>query len=550
MNSLLRGSLRRFCSQTMMPSIAEGLYKGHLLPRILSYPVPEPPDDVSFAKLHIRAPSISEVRQWDGFQVMEASGLWEKLNTSAQWQEDQRLFLSGFMGPRPALQSGMQGIESEGEWAHCVSAAINSGGGVLPKYKETPEGKKVIRGFEPFVLNAGAADNFVVWAIHENNSEELLAFLVPKSSSGLSIDDAVQSTSVFSMEGRRVNFEDVEGQEIGEGHSLFRASLSKNARIFLSARILGKLTHLFNTTFKIMNEKRKFGKWFSDFELVQSRLSNSASQLYALQSSVYLVSGLADSNPINYELDSALLQILSESIATSIVKECSSLLGVDRLKNNGVETIIKDIEFTYSSLPLSMDVTRCYASLLGIQGLGHEVGSITRVRRNGVADPVESIKDKWDFSRRIKARRKKVKSLGLSGYMHSQFEESINEFEDYLLRFRLMVEASLAIHGRNIQLEERELSRMAEYASELLSHVSILSRLNLLSTTPGGYRKEYEKCLGYTYIREKASKLNTLQEQIGNVSQENNDKNIRDVSDYIFDQAKYPCVHPITKNRF
>ncbi|QQP53878.1 AcylCoA dehydrogenase family member 9 mitochondriallike, partial [Caligus rogercresseyi] len=474
-----------------MPSIAEGFY-----------PVPEPPDDVSFAKLHIRAPSISEVRQWDGFQVMEASGLWEKLNTSAQWQEDQRLFLSGFMGPRPALQSGMQGIESEGEWAHCVSAAINSGGGVLPKYKETPEGKKVIRGFEPFVLNAGAADNFVVWAIHENNSEELLAFLVPKSSSGLSIDDAVQSTSVFQWK---------DGESISK-----TASLSKNARIFLSARILGKLTHLFNTTFKIMNEKRKFGKWFSDFELVQSRLSNSASQLYALQSSVYLVSGLADSNPINYELDSALLQILSESIATSIVKECSSLLGVDRLKNNGVETIIKDIEFTYSSLPLSMDVTRCYASLLGIQGLGHEVGSITRVRRNGVADPVESIKDKWDFSRRIKARRKKVKSLGLSGYMHSQFEESINEFEDYLLRFRLMVEASLAIHGRNIQLEERELSRMAEYASELLSHVSILSRLNLLSTTPGGYRKEYEKCLGYTYIREKASKLNTLQEQIGN----------------------------------
>ncbi|CAB4063563.1 unnamed protein product [Lepeophtheirus salmonis] len=104
--------------------------------------------------------------------------------------------------------------------------------------------------------------------------------------------------------------------------------------------------------------------------------------------------------------------------------------------------------------------------------------------------------------------------------------DATNDLEDYILDFRFLLDASLLTHGRNIQLEEEELSRMAEYASELLAIISIISRLNLLSTTPGGYKKDYEKCLGYSYMRDAFIRLKFLKERLGKESHTNNDKKL------------------------
>uniref|UniRef100_A0A0K2UVA4 AcylCoA dehydrogenase family member 9, mitochondriallike [Callithrix jacchus] n=1 Tax=Lepeophtheirus salmonis TaxID=72036 RepID=A0A0K2UVA4_LEPSM len=551
MITLLRVSktiIRRLSSNSAekIESIAGSLYKGQLSTRILSYPVSDAHTDVAFAKMNVLHPVASDVRDWSQYYIMENSGLWEKLNSHCKIHDDHSLFLSGFVGPRPVSLSGQN--TPLGEWAHCKSAAQNRRNALT--YKEMEDDKMLITGIENFVLNASKADHFVVWA-YDENSDELRAFLVPRDSKGLTIGNESKLTIVSSLEGRKVSFHQVEGMFLGEGHDLYRQMISREHRIYQSARVLGKVTKLFNLTLKHASQKKEFNKPLSEINIIQSKLSRVSGLIYGLQSTLYLVSGLADSEPIDFELDSALLQILAEFISFEVMKECTSIFGYHGLlKGSQVDEMLNDITFTYFHSDFSIDVTKVYTSLMGIQGLGREIGDSIKLRRKAREYPMEAIKELYNQSKIAKSRLKKKKTLALSDYVNYQFKDATNDLEDYILDFRFLLDASLLTHGRNIQLEEEELSRMAEYASELLAIISIISRLNLLSTTPGGYKKDYEKCLGYSYMRDAFIRLKFLKERLGKESHTNNDKNLRDAGDYILDQSKYPCVHPITKNRF
>ncbi|CAD0345176.1 acyl-CoA dehydrogenase family protein [Xanthomonas hortorum] len=151
----------------------------------------------------------------------------------------------------------------------------------------------VLNGSKAFISGAGATDVLVVMArTGEDGARGISAFVVPADAPGIGYGRKEEKMGWNSQPTRGVSFENVRipadnllGKE-GEGFKMAMKALD-GGRINIAACSLGAAQGALDAARRYMGERRQFGKKLADFQALQFKLADMATQLVAARQMVH-----------------------------------------------------------------------------------------------------------------------------------------------------------------------------------------------------------------------------------------------------------------------
>ncbi|PPU42041.1 acyl-CoA dehydrogenase family protein [Xanthomonas arboricola] len=151
----------------------------------------------------------------------------------------------------------------------------------------------LLNGSKAFISGAGATDVLVVMArTGDDGARGISAFVVPADAPGISYGRKEEKMGWNSQPTRGVSFENVRipavnllGRE-GEGFKMAMKALD-GGRINIAACSLGAAQGALDAARRYMGERRQFGKKLADFQALQFKLADMATQLVAARQMVH-----------------------------------------------------------------------------------------------------------------------------------------------------------------------------------------------------------------------------------------------------------------------
>jgi alkylation response protein AidB-like acyl-CoA dehydrogenase len=155
----------------------------------------------------------------------------------------------------------------------------------------------VLNGDKVFITNGGFADVFIVFA--KVDGDKFSAFILERGFEGLTTGAEEKkmgikgsSTVQVFMENVKVPVENLLG-EIGKGHKI-AFNILNVGRFKLGVGCVGAAKIAFDDAVRYANERHQFGKPIASFGMIQAKIANMASRMYAVESMSYRTAGLMD----------------------------------------------------------------------------------------------------------------------------------------------------------------------------------------------------------------------------------------------------------------
>ena len=160
----------------------------------------------------------------------------------------------------------------------------------------------VLNGAKAFISGAGDTDVLVVMArTGADGPGGISAFAVPSDTPGLSFGNNEAKMGWNSQPTRTISFENVRVPEHhllgaeGEGFSIAMQGL-EGGRINIAACSLGAAQATLDMTQRYLSERKQFGQVLADFQALQFRLADMATELVAARQMVYKAAWALDSD--------------------------------------------------------------------------------------------------------------------------------------------------------------------------------------------------------------------------------------------------------------
>jgi alkylation response protein AidB-like acyl-CoA dehydrogenase len=162
----------------------------------------------------------------------------------------------------------------------------------------SPDGKYyILNGQKMWITNGGAADLFTVFA--KVGGEKFTAFLVERSFPGVTsgaeehkMGIKGSSTTAVYFDNVKVPVENVLG-EIGRGH-IIAFNILNIGRLKLGPGAVGGAKSILAICLKYAKERKAFGSAIAEFGAIQHKLAEMAIRTYAVESMVWRVVGLIE----------------------------------------------------------------------------------------------------------------------------------------------------------------------------------------------------------------------------------------------------------------
>jgi acyl-CoA dehydrogenase family protein 9 len=335
----------------------------------------------------------------------------------------------------------------------------------------------VLTGDKAWVTNGGNADVFVVFArtspADEGAKPRLTAFVVergPGVSSGpneakLGVRGA--STTSVSFDHVRVPRDQVLG-EVGRGFKVAMEVLT-HARLSLASSCLGAGKRLLRMSVERVSARKAFGRTISEFGLVRDKIAQMTSELFALESMVYLTTGLVDAGSTDFAVESAICKVFGSETLWRVANEAQQIAGaLGYMRTQPWERLLRDarIAMVYQG---TNEILRCFIALSGMQGPGRSLSEVSKAMR----EPIKGFGLLSDF-----AVRKARSALGRErlSKAHPVLAREAVLFEEYTGQLGKSVDNVLRRHGKNIAEMQYTQKRVADVAVDLYAIASVISR--------------------------------------------------------------------------
>ena len=184
--------------------------------------------------------------------------------------------------------------------AYCLSEAEAGSDALSIRTRATlsPDGKHyLLNGEKMWITNAGIADLFIVFA--KVDGEKFSCFIVEKGFPGVATGAEEKklgikgsSTRAVILEDTRVPAENLLG-EVGRGH-VVAFNILNVGRFRLAAGCIGGAKQALQHAAGYANQRRAFGKTIAQFGLIQEKLAEMATRIYAGECMIYRTAGLID----------------------------------------------------------------------------------------------------------------------------------------------------------------------------------------------------------------------------------------------------------------
>lgn len=410
-----------------------------------------------------------------------------------------------------------------------------------------------INGEKSWITNAEHADFFIVFAnTLEGNrpsmTKNLSVFLVDKCGD---IDikknnfSGLNECGICSLKFKNVTIpkSNLIGK-LGGGFEIARESFRYRKHILLIS-ILNNLKYFLASSLSHVHECKQFPIDLKDSESVKNKLATITNTAYALESMLYLTSGISDNYTIDDSLESAILQLYGFEKGLDAISLCMDLLGSRAYDTSfPFVKLWQDLK-VFSLYSKSIDVMKIYITLIGIEHAGNKLRDTVIKNRNPFNFPSYALKSFFNQTRHIRDDPK----LDLKLYMnlHPNLKEAAEQLEYCVLRFQYVIETVLSRYGSDIVRRQVELKRIADVACHIYSMIAVLSRAS----------KSY--CTGVQFSDQEITiaKINCYSNYIKIKNELNaiiyedmklNDMCSFDIASHVLSRNSYSFVHPLKPN--
>ncbi|KAB7767223.1 acyl-CoA dehydrogenase family protein [Xanthomonas maliensis] len=207
----------------------------------------------------------------------------------------------------------------------------------------------VLNGSKAFISGAGATDVLVVMArTSEEGARGISALLVPADAAGISYGRKEEKMGWNSQPTRGITFTDVRvpvghllGKE-GEGFKIAMKALD-GGRINIAACSLGAAQGALNAARRYMGERRQFGKPLADFQALQFKLADMATQLIAARQMVHGAARKLDAGSRDATVWCAMAKRFATDAGFAICDEALQIHGgYGYIREYPVERLLRD----------------------------------------------------------------------------------------------------------------------------------------------------------------------------------------------------------------
>jgi len=192
----------------------------------------------------------------------------------------------------------------------------------------------VLNGAKTFTTNGHYADICVAMAVTEKSkgSHGISAFILAKGMPGFRPGKKENKLGLRASDTSEVVFSDcciptanLLGQE-GEGF-INSLQVLDGGRISIAALGLGMAQGAYEAAVKYAKERKQFGKSISEFQAIQFKLADMATQIEAARLLVYHAAWLADRKDVRFTKESSMAKLYTSEVAVRVANEAVQVFG-------------------------------------------------------------------------------------------------------------------------------------------------------------------------------------------------------------------------------
>jgi alkylation response protein AidB-like acyl-CoA dehydrogenase len=240
------------------------------------------------------------------------------------------------------------------EWlaSYCLTEpGAGSDAAALQTRAEKVGNHYVLNGTKQFISGAGATDFYFVFArTGDNGPGGVSAFAIEKGTPGLSFGGNerkmgwnAQPTAQVIMDNAKVPAANLVGGVEGQGFRLAMSGLD-GGRINIGACSLGAAWTALDKAKAYVHERRAFGKQIGDFQAVQFKIADMATDLEASRLMIYRAADSLDRADPDASMHSAMAKRFATDLGFKVCNEALQLHGgYGYLKDYGLEKLVRDL---------------------------------------------------------------------------------------------------------------------------------------------------------------------------------------------------------------
>jgi alkylation response protein AidB-like acyl-CoA dehydrogenase len=208
----------------------------------------------------------------------------------------------------------------------------------------------ILNGTKQFISGAGATDFYFVFArTGDDGAGGISAFAVMKDAPGLSFGANEKKMGWNAQPTRQVIFDNCKvpaSQRIGEEGQGFKFAMSglDGGRINIGACSLGAAWSALDKARQYMIERKAFGRQISDFQALQFKIADMATDLEASRLMIYRAADAIDRADPQASMYSAMGKRLATDLGFKVCNEALQIHGgYGYLKDYGLEKLVRDL---------------------------------------------------------------------------------------------------------------------------------------------------------------------------------------------------------------
>lgn len=417
---------------------------------------------------------------------------------------------------------------------------------IKTKAVDNGDGTFTINGQKLWITNAGRAEFYSVFCkedveVDGEKKEKISCFIVEKDFEGVSFGEKEEKMGIRASETRAVYFDNVKvpaANRIGEPGKGFKIAMNvlNSGRLSLGSGCVGGMKYALSLATNHTKNRKQFDKYIHEFEMIQGKLAEMASLIYATESMIYLTTGKMVQGMDDYSLESACCKVFgSENLWKTVDMAMQIAAGNGYMKEYPYERMMRDsrINMIFEG---TNEILRCFIALMGVKGPADDLKELGKVAdiSSALNSPIKSLGLLTGFATRRLGNIIGTKALTKC---HPDLSEESEKFSSMMGGFAIQVENALIKYGPKIFEFELAQDRIANMAINLYATLAVLSRTTAILENENVSKENKD----YTLKLAKHACKTTRRRFVGNLKgmQKNYDRLIREISDQVVEHDGY-----------
>jgi acyl-CoA dehydrogenase family protein 9 len=343
---------------------------------------------------------------------------------------------------------------------------------VQTRAEPTEDGGHIVNGEKRWITNGGIADVLTLMARTPDDKESdgrITAFLVTPDMPGFEVvEQRMEKVGIRGTATGRLRFTNMyvpKESVLGPYGGGLRVALTvlNFGRTTFGASCTGAAKFCVERMIHRANNRRQFGKRLGEFELVQSKLAESAADTYSMESATYHTAALIDSGASDYMVETAMLKVFASDALWRIVNDTLQVWGgAGFFTDQPFERMMRDARLNQIGEGAN-DVLRCFIAMVGFRGLGEQL--------QGVLKKPWTATTMLRFAPDVPCR-------------HEQLEPFAEQLGKQIAKFTWAAQGALTRYKEGVLDRQYVQAALGDVATELFTASCVYSRLTaLLSDT-------------------------------------------------------------------